>query len=246
MSRQQGRLRDHLPLTPRHEPIFRWRSHEITRIEGFADAVFAFAVTLLIVALEVPHTFEGLMGVLHEFPGFVASFALLMLFWNAHYRFFRRYGLQDPTTVWLNFAILLMVLFSVYPLKFLFSAWLGSGPHKAHLESVSELSAVYQFYGLGLGLIWGCYALLYWNALRQRDYLRLSPAETELTRGSCRQYLICVGVSLVSVLLARFRQADDGYPGLVFASLIVLLPLNTYWHRKRAEVLFPPREERRH
>jgi hypothetical protein len=28
---------------------FRWRSHEISRIEGLSDAVFAFAVTLLVV-----------------------------------------------------------------------------------------------------------------------------------------------------------------------------------------------------
>jgi hypothetical protein len=31
---------------------FRWRSHEISRIEGLSDAVFAFAVTLLVVSLE--------------------------------------------------------------------------------------------------------------------------------------------------------------------------------------------------
>jgi hypothetical protein len=36
---------------------FRWRSHEISRIEGLSDAVFAFAVTLLVVSLEVPKTF---------------------------------------------------------------------------------------------------------------------------------------------------------------------------------------------
>jgi hypothetical protein len=33
---------------------FRWRSNEISRIEGLSDGVFAFAVTLLVISLEVP------------------------------------------------------------------------------------------------------------------------------------------------------------------------------------------------
>jgi uncharacterized membrane protein len=35
----------------------RWRSHEISRSEGLSDAVFGFAVTLLVVSLEVPKTY---------------------------------------------------------------------------------------------------------------------------------------------------------------------------------------------
>src|SRR6187401_1371906 len=89
------RLREHLPLRPQREQHFRWRGNEISRVEGFTDAVFAFAVTLLVVALEVPHTFEGLMDVLRGFPAFVLTFTLLMTFWNAHYRYHRRYGLED-------------------------------------------------------------------------------------------------------------------------------------------------------
>jgi len=50
-------LRGRLPHAPRLEPHFRWRGTHVSRIEGFTDAVFAFAVTLLVVALEVPHTF---------------------------------------------------------------------------------------------------------------------------------------------------------------------------------------------
>jgi uncharacterized membrane protein len=40
---------------------FRLRGHEVKRIEAFSDAVFDFAVTLLIVSLEVPKSFEELM-----------------------------------------------------------------------------------------------------------------------------------------------------------------------------------------
>ena len=39
------------------------RGHVVTRIEAFSDAVFAFAIALLIVALEVPKTYKALMGV---------------------------------------------------------------------------------------------------------------------------------------------------------------------------------------
>jgi uncharacterized membrane protein len=36
---------------------FRWRGGEVSRIEGFTDAVFAFAITLLVLSLEVLHSF---------------------------------------------------------------------------------------------------------------------------------------------------------------------------------------------
>ncbi len=38
------------------------------------------------------------MKVIRGFPAFAASFALLIVFWNVHYRFFRRYGLEDGFT----------------------------------------------------------------------------------------------------------------------------------------------------
>ena len=114
-------LRERLPLAPRREQNFRWRGKEVTRVEGFTDAVFAFAVTLLIVALEVPHTFEGLMDVVRGFPAFVICFTLLMTFWNAHYRYHRRYGIESAFSRVMTMAIIVLVLFFVYPLKYLFT-----------------------------------------------------------------------------------------------------------------------------
>ncbi len=47
------------------ERDFRWRGAAISRVEGLSDAVFAFAVTLLVVSLQVPQTF-GATIVRHE------------------------------------------------------------------------------------------------------------------------------------------------------------------------------------
>ena len=82
-----------------------WRSHEVTRIEALSDAVFAFAVTLLIVSLEVPETFSALLEKMQGFVSFAISFAMLFQVWYAQHIFFRRFGLQDAFTVWLNGAL---------------------------------------------------------------------------------------------------------------------------------------------
>ncbi len=100
---------------------FRLRGHEILRIEAFSDAVFAFAVTLLIVSLEVPKSFEELMVTMRGFYAFGISFLILMMIWYKQNIFFRRYGLHDVVTIALNCTLIFLVLFYVYPLKFLFA-----------------------------------------------------------------------------------------------------------------------------
>src|SRR5260221_2727541 len=100
---------------------FRWRSHEVSRTEGLSDAVFGFAITLLVVSLEVPKTYSELMQTMRGFGAFAISFTLLFMVWFNQYKFFRRYGLQDNLTVFLNAILLFVVLFYVYPLKFLFT-----------------------------------------------------------------------------------------------------------------------------
>src|SRR5438132_13791251 len=57
---------------------FRWRSHEVSRTEGLSDAVFGFAITLLVVSLEVPRTFGELMYAMRGFGAFAISFTLLL------------------------------------------------------------------------------------------------------------------------------------------------------------------------
>ena len=121
------------------------RRREVSRIEGFSDAVFAFAITLLVVSLEVPKTFDELAAVIRGFPVFAICFALLFQVWWRHYKFFRDYDLEDSTTIALTGLLLFVVLFYVYPLKFLWSAvfsQLGGRPVPADMIRADQFPTV--------------------------------------------------------------------------------------------------------
>src|SRR5262245_55366234 len=110
----------------RGDMLFRWRGGEVTRLEGFSDAVFGFALTLLVVSLEVPKSFDDLMRAMRGFLAFAICFAMLINVWEKHYRFFRRFGMQDGAMLALNGALLFVVLFYVYPLKFVMTSFIDS------------------------------------------------------------------------------------------------------------------------
>lgn len=246
MSRR--RFRDHLPFAPKHEADFRWRGRGVSRLEALSDVVFGFALTLLVVSSEAPRDFKAMTGILREFPVFVACFALLMYFWNEHYRFFRRYGLEDLTTRLLNYAILLLVVFSVYPLKFLFTGWFAFmfgpnfGPTSVRSLSLDELYALYGIYGVGMATIYIFYTLLFRHAWRKRDALQLTPIERIETRASIAEFQIQVAVCLLSVLLAWWR-AHPILPGVIYASLGPLLGYSGWRHRREVERLRAARNE---
>jgi uncharacterized membrane protein len=218
------------------EAYFHWRGKEVSRLEGFADAVFGFAVTLLVVALEVPHTVGGLVDVLRGFPAFTVCFALLMVFWNSHYRFFRRYGLEDRMTRFLSTGVLLLVIFSIYPLKFLFGTFLSLGsPNAPHIQTMDELKFVYTAYGLGFIGIWLLYLLLHVHALRLREQLQLTEAEVLQTREQIVSYVINIAVCALSIGLALLNFSA-GMPGYVYMLLGPALWFNGSWHGRRARL----------
>ena len=105
---------------------FRHRSEELLRIEALSDAVFAFSVSLLVALLEVPQTFSELKDIIYTAIPFFATVAIIFLLWYQQYVFFRHYALNDLRIILINLFYLAVILFYVYPLKFLFSLLLAS------------------------------------------------------------------------------------------------------------------------
>jgi uncharacterized membrane protein len=193
------------------EKTFRWRGGEVTRIEGFTDAVFAFAITLLVVSLEVPATFAELMQAMRGFPAFAVCFWILMSIWYNHYLFFRRYGIQDGYSLVLNAVLIFLVLFYVYPLKFLwttvFGGIFGISTGRLHagagpIIGAGDVTVLFLVYNVGFMAVWSDFALLYLHALRRRSILQLDPVEVLHTKESLYAFLVNISVALLSSLVA--------------------------------------------
>jgi hypothetical protein len=190
---------------------FRLRGISMSRIDSFSDVVFGFALTLIVVSLEVPHTYDELHTVLLGFVPFFICFLFLITVWWAHFRFFRRYGLHDVVTVLINCALLFTVLFYVYPLKFLFTLIAAQatghvGPNMfSNIYQGRELMIVY---GAGFAAIYLCLAALYVNAWRQRVRLQLSPVEITLTLVDLWDNVGIACIGLICCLVARLLPPE--------------------------------------
>ena len=218
------------------EKYFRWRSGEITRLEAFCDVVFGFALTLLVVSLEVPHNYAELMAAMRGFAPFAVCFAQLVMIWRAHYIYSRRYGLEDGYTVLLNVVLLFVVLFYVYPLKFvftmLFSEVMGSLPETAF--NMEQASVVMRIYAAGFGAVFILFLLMYVHAYRLRGILELSPAETLETRNAAQQNILMVLIATASFFVA-FRSPE--WSGWIYVLIGPALTVHGAIYGKRVRLL---------
>ena len=210
------------------DPLFRWRGGDISRQEGLSDGVFAVTLTLLVVSVNVPETFYQLWITVRDLPIFLVSFAMLMMAWRYHYIFFRRYGLEDFLTSFLNSIFLFLILFYAYPLKFLSTfLWrliLGESTKSMFTIPVGvdwiygdlfQRVWMMYFYGFGVLGVFGILALMVFRAYRLKDQLELDELECHLTKTSIYTHLITAGIALISIIILAF-DGQPGYAGIVY------------------------------
>lgn len=190
-----------------HNDTISWRGTETSRIEAFSDSVFAFAITLLVVSLEVPKNFDDLLDNLSGFFAFGICFILLFQVWYYQNLFFRRYGLQDLKTLILNAALIFTVLFFVYPLKFLFS-FIGPRTVGKFVIEQNEVPLLMLLYGAGFCAIFTIFSLLYHHAAKKSVELNLTPAELFETRTHLYRFISYVGVGVFAVMMAFIVPVD--------------------------------------
>jgi uncharacterized membrane protein len=227
------------------EEGFSWRGEDVQRIEGLADAVFGFALTLLVVSLEVPNTFDELFATMRGFFAFALSGWLLYSVWFDHYIFFRRYGLQDTLTMHLSSVLLFVVLFYVYPLKFLFTALmdelLGFSTQVGNstrdvVETIraGQWPLLIVLFGVGFVVVQLVYFLLYWRAYALRGMLELDAYEASITRQEIQGYLLLAAVGLTSIAVALLGGVEaSSWAGWVYLLIWPLMTINGYIMARR-------------
>lgn len=102
-----------------HQDIFEDRKQfQIERIILFSDAVFAIAITLLVIEIKVPELKEpvayselihSLWEKLRDILAYLLSFAVIGQFWSNHHRIFRYVNNYDGGLIWLNLLMLFFI-----------------------------------------------------------------------------------------------------------------------------------------
>lgn len=192
------------------DPI-KWRGKEVSRLEALTDGMFAIAITLLVVSVEVPPSFDAMKAKMGGFFAFALCFAMMVWVWTAHNVFFRRFGLDDVWTFTLNFALVFVVLFFVYPLKFVANSLVAylhyrMGGPPAFTIKAEQLPELFAMYGVGFVAVFGIFALLYRHAFKFRESLELSPVEEKAIRMESSRYLGVAGVGVVSIAFALLTR----------------------------------------
>ncbi len=207
---------------------FRVRGAEVTRLESFSDAAFGFALTLLVVSLEVPRTFADLMATMRGVPAFAVCFVILVMIWNYHYLFSRRFGLEDAMTRFYTFLLLFIVLLYIYPLKFLFNIFINGIvlglPDAKAVMTASDAATLFVIYGAGYTAVFTALAQLYWHGYRRREELDLTEVEKVDTRWEIGGLLCQATIGITSVVIALLVSPRRlGWAGFIYFSLALIM-----------------------
>src|SRR3977135_1027985 len=206
-------LPENLDALPRLDG-FRLRGIEMTRLETFIDAAFAFAVTMVGIAADrIPEDINTLLAAFKNVPALIASVVVLVIFWRGHWLWSRRYGLEDGISIFISWVLLVTILIYIYPLKALFGSMFyllsdGQLGQTLGMRSVTQVRAILAIYAIGFAGISIANVLLNLRAWQLREALRLNARERFLTRAEMMGWGTPATVGIIALLLALTLPAE--------------------------------------
>ncbi|HMN18454.1 MAG TPA: TMEM175 family protein [Ignavibacteriaceae bacterium] len=229
-------MRNELLKNRHHDPRIVYRGEIASRLDNLTDAVFGIAITLLIFNLTNPNSFQDLLTFTKTLPAFLISISFLVLIWNEHLGFSEIYTLNDTKLTLLNTVFIALVIFYVYPLRFLtlfltnffFNTEIAVNIHG---DQVPYLMIYYGFVAFALYFV---LYLFYNRSLRLKTELNLNAYEEFYTRNQKNRLLIMFLVPLLSILLTLVINEFS----FIWASVIggmtysLYTPLIILWHSR--------------
>jgi uncharacterized membrane protein len=216
------------------------RGENMTRIETFVDAAFAFSLTLLVISIdEIPDNTAELLELSKDIPAFLASAIVIGAIWVSHAEWSRTFGLQDNMTICLSLALVMLVLIFIYPIKLVFMAifnyWTFGylSPNFAASGGWPEVSNMFIYFAIGIMCLSLLVISLYQNTLRYRDELHLVSYEIFFCKRRSIDWTVVFATALVSYVWAIVTTGPLlAWAGFLFGSLSITLPLtNRYFAR---------------
>ena len=219
---------------------FRLRGMDMTRLETFIDAAFAFSVTMMVISVDrVPDNVNDLLAAFRNVPAFMASIAVLGLFWRGHWLWSRRYGLEDGVSIFISWSMLVTILIYIYPLKVVFGGmWYLLSGHAVgqsiSLHTEAQARALFAIFAIGFTAIALEILLLNLRAYYLRGALRLNQLERVTAQGEITGWGVPVVIGIISLVLAlTLPWTHILWSGWVYFSMIVLEPLHAIYRRRR-------------
>lgn len=103
------------------------KEFQLDRMILFSDAVFAIAITLLIIEIKIPEITrpiteqkltDALISVLPKFIGFIVSFFLIGLYWTIHHSIFGYVINYTSKLLWINLLFLFGIVLMPFSTSF--------------------------------------------------------------------------------------------------------------------------------
>ena len=196
-------------------------------MDNLTDAVFGIAITLLIFNLENPNSFKDLLEFTKTLPATLISISFVMLIWTEHARFFLIYQIEDTLLSILNTLFIALVIFYVYPLRFL-TSFLTNLFFQTEISleiKQSQIPELMIYYGL---IAFGLYFMLYLfhrRAWAIRNRYNFNEYELLDLRAQGIRMVLMFSVPLVSIALVMiFKSVHVGLAGFIGG-----LAYNLYW-----------------